>query len=61
MNRWGERFLIYTALAVLCVMTAAFAGSAAALWSFFQVLAVIELIYWIARPAAKPAAKGSLR
>ena len=58
MNKWGERFLIYTALAVLCVMTAAFAGSAAAFWSFLQVAAVIELIYWIARPATNGAAKG---
>ena len=58
MNKWGERFLIYTALAVLCGMTAAFAGTTAAVWSFVQVAAVIELIYWIARPAAKTAAKG---
>ena len=58
MNKWGERFLIYAALAVLCGMTAAFAGTAAAVWSFVQVAAVIELIYWIARPAAKTAAKG---
>lgn len=58
MNKWGERFLIYTALAVLCVMTAAFAGGAAGFWSFVQVAAVIELIYWMARPAEKTAAKG---
>ncbi|WP_153239446.1 hypothetical protein [Halioglobus maricola] len=58
MNRWGERFLIYMALAVLCVMTAAFAGTAAAVWSFMQVVAVIELIYWIARPVAKTQVKG---
>ncbi|GHD20110.1 hypothetical protein GCM10007052_29080 [Halioglobus japonicus] len=58
MNKWGERFVIYTALAVLCGMTAAFAGTAAALWSFLQVLAVIELIYWIAQPATKSQAKG---
>ena len=53
MNKLGERLLIYTALAVFCVMTAALAGSTAAIWSFLQVVAVIELIYWIARPADK--------
>jgi hypothetical protein len=53
MNKMGERFLIYTALSVLCVLTAAFAGSAAAFWSFVQVVAVIELIYWLAQPVAK--------
>ena len=58
MNKLGERLLIYIALAVLCGMTAAFAGTAAALWSFAQVAAVIELIYWIARPSANTAARG---
>jgi hypothetical protein len=49
--------MIYTALAVLCGMTAAFAGAAAALWSFLQVVAVIELIYWLASPAHKDTAR----
>lgn len=53
MNKLGERLVIYTALATLCGMTAAFAGTAAAACSFIQVVAVIELIYWIARPADK--------
>lgn len=53
MNKLSERFLIYTALAVLCAMTAAFAGTAAGIWSFVQIVAVIELIYWMARPAGK--------
>ncbi len=58
MNKLGERFLIYTGLALLCVMTAAFAGTAAGFWSFIQVVAVIELIYWIARPAVKTPSQG---
>ena len=58
MNRWGERLLIYTALAVLCAMTAAFAGTSAAIWSVIQIVAVIELIYWIARPVGKTPAEG---
>lgn len=57
MNKLSERFLIYTALLVLCAMTAAFAGTAAAIWSFLQVVAVIELIYWIASPADKGPAR----
>jgi hypothetical protein len=58
MNKWSERLLIYMALAVLCAMTATFAGGAAAFWSFVQVAAVIELIYWIARPEGHRTAKG---
>ena len=57
MNRLGERFLIYTGLAVLCALTAAFAGTSAAIWSFVQVVAVVELIYWIASPAGKKPAR----
>ncbi len=57
MNKLGERFLIYTALALLCVITAAVVGTAAGLWSFVQVVAVIEFIYWIARPTGKTRAK----
>ena len=59
MGKWSERLLIYPALAVLCMMTATFAGAAAGFWSFVQVTAVIELIYWIARPAVRTAARGS--
>lgn len=57
MGKRSERLLIYLALAVLCVMTASFAGAAAGFWSFVQVTAVIELIYWIARPASSRAAR----
>lgn len=53
MGKLSERILVYGGLAVLCVMTATFAGGAAAIWSFVQVAAVIELIYWIARPAVR--------
>jgi hypothetical protein len=59
MNTWSERLLIYAALAVLCTMTATFAGGAAGFWSFVQIAAVIELIYWIAGPASRGAAKNS--
>lgn len=58
MNKLGERFLIYTGLGVLCAFTGAVVGTAAGLWSFVQVVAVIEFIYWIASPMGKSRAKG---
>ena len=53
MNKLGERFLIYAALGLLCVLTGAVVGTAAGLWSFVQIVAVIEFIYWIAGPLGK--------
>ena len=38
-----QRVLIYGALALLCVTAGIWLGTPAALWSFVQVLAVIEL------------------
>jgi hypothetical protein len=58
MNKLGERSLIYTALGVLCALTGAVVGSAVGLWSFVQAVAVIEFIYWIARPEGKSQVKG---
>ncbi|PLW66703.1 hypothetical protein [Pseudohalioglobus lutimaris] len=58
MNKLGERFLIYGTLAMLCALTAVVVDEAAGLWSFIQVVAVIELIYWIASPAAKARSRG---
>ena len=43
-----ERFLIYTALMILCATIGTFLGLAAGFWSFVQIAAVIELIYWFA-------------
>ena len=57
MNRFSERLVIYAALIVLCALTAAFVGTAAGVWSFFQVVAVIEFIYWMAKPAGNVAAR----
>ena len=58
MNKASKRIPIYIALAALCALTSAAVGTAAGLWSFVQVVAVIELIYWIAGPAGKPPAEG---
>jgi hypothetical protein len=47
----GERFVIYTALVLLCSIVSVFLGMAAGLWSFLQIAAVIELLYWAGLPA----------
>ncbi|RLQ23054.1 hypothetical protein DWB85_03490 [Seongchinamella sediminis] len=58
MNKLGTRSLIYTALAALCALTAAVVGTAAGLWSFLQVVAVTEFIFWLANPDKKPRTRG---
>ena len=50
MNKLYERFLIYTAVAILCTTVATVVGSSAGVWTMVQIIAVVELIYWIARP-----------
>lgn len=57
-NKFRERFLVYGALAALCALTAVLVDEAAGLWSFMQVVAVIELIYWIASPGRKSSSRG---
>lgn len=57
MGKLKERILIYAALAVLCTVTAAIVGAAAGLWSFVQIVAVVELINWTAQPDQKRPAK----
>ena len=53
MNILDERFVIYTALVLLCSIASVFLGMAAGLWSFLQIAAVIELLYWIGVPASR--------
>jgi hypothetical protein len=50
MDTPDERFLIYAALLILCSTTSVFVGLVAGLWSFVQIVAVIEFIYWIGTP-----------
>lgn len=40
----GQRALIYGPLALLCATAGIWLGTSAAIWSFVQVLGVIELI-----------------
>jgi len=47
MDTLDERLLIYSALLILCSTAGVFVGLAAGLWSFVQIVAVIEFMYWI--------------
>ncbi len=58
MDTLEERFLIYTALATLCCTAGAFLGAAAAIYTFMQIAAIIELIYWLGTPSRTKAARG---
>jgi hypothetical protein len=58
MDRLDERFLIYSALAVLCATAAVFLGPAAGFWSFIQIVAMIELVYWFVTSVGKSLARG---
>jgi hypothetical protein len=45
------RITIYAALGLLCSAVGALAGPVAAIWSFVQMAAVIELLYALVQPA----------
>lgn len=51
MDATDERLLIYTALILLCSAISVFLGVAAGLWSFVQVAAAIEILYWAGHSA----------
>ena len=53
MDTLDERFLIYAALLILCSAASVFVGLAAGLWSFLQIVAVIEFMYWIGTPGSE--------
>lgn len=57
MNAADGRFMIYAALALLCSAASAFLGAAAGLWSFLQIAAVFEFLYWIGLPAGSNSAE----
>jgi hypothetical protein len=46
-----KRYLVYTALLILCAASTAFTGVTGALGSFVQVAVVIELLRWLGRRA----------
>ena len=50
MSKVDERFLVYTALAMVCSTAGVFLGLAAGVWSFIQIAAIIELAYLAGAP-----------
>lgn len=52
MSATDERFMIYSALALLCSTVSAFIGVAAGVWSFIQIAAVVEFLYWMGLPGS---------
>lgn len=47
MRRLEERTLIYSALLVMCGMAALILGAEAGTYTFMQIAAVIEFMYWL--------------
>jgi hypothetical protein len=54
MSNIDERILVYMALAVICAFVAVFAGPAAATFTFVQIAAVIEALFWFGVPNPGP-------
>ncbi len=52
MKTLDERFMIYSALVILCCTSSVFFGVAAGFWSLVQMTAVIEFMYWIGIPSS---------
>lgn len=50
MSIFEQRFLVYSALGILCGAASLVLGVTAAIWSFLQVVLVIEFINWIGTP-----------
>ena len=47
MDRTDQRFLVYAALLIVCCTIGTFLGLLAGAWTFIQIAAVIELMYWL--------------
>jgi hypothetical protein len=47
MDNLDERFLVYTALLILCSFLSVLVSLPAGIWTFLQIATVIEIIYWI--------------
>jgi hypothetical protein len=47
MDRTDQRFLVYVALLIVCCTIGSFLGLLAGTWTFVQIAAVIELMYWL--------------
>ena len=47
-----QKLVIYLPLALMCALAGLWLGSAAAIWSFAQIITVIEIVRWLTMPAA---------
>ena len=54
MSNIEERILLYIALAVICAFVAVAAGLVAAGFTFLQIAAVIEALFWFGVPKPGP-------
>ncbi len=54
MTDTDERILVYMALTVICAFVAVFAGATAAGFTFIQIAAVIEALFWFGLPKPGP-------
>jgi len=50
MQRKDERKLIYLALLVTCSVVSLVMGLATGLWTMFQMVIVVELLFWLGAP-----------
>ena len=50
-NTLEQRLLVYGPVGLLCGFAGIWLGAAAAVWSFVQIVAVVELTNWLAAPA----------
>ena len=53
MNSTDERVFVYLALLLLSALVGAGIGLMAGLWSFLQIVAVVELTYWLGLPGSR--------
>ena len=54
MTATEKRVLIYTALAFVCAIAAAFVGLGDSLMTFFMIAVVIEGLLWFGLPRLRP-------
>ena len=47
MDRTDQRFLVYTALLIVCCTIGTYLGLVAGAWTFLPIEAVLELMYWL--------------
>ena len=52
-----ERFVVYSALTILCCTIGILLGLVAGIWSFVQIALVIELMCWIGTAGSRKSAR----